>query len=44
MHSRPLPYAESAYVNLEAGQTMINGTDGKVIRLPQLLHYPNHVQ
>ena len=30
---RPLPYAESAYCNPEAGQTMINVTDGKVIRL-----------
>jgi alpha,alpha-trehalose phosphorylase len=30
---RPLPYAESAYGNPEAGQTMINVTDGKVIRL-----------
>jgi alpha,alpha-trehalose phosphorylase len=31
--TRPLPYAESAYGNPEAGQTMINVTDGKVIRL-----------
>ena len=30
---RPLPYAESAYGNPEAGQTLINVTDGKVIRL-----------
>src|SRR5437588_6822810 len=30
---RPMPYAESAYGNTEAGQTMINVTDGKVIRL-----------
>jgi alpha,alpha-trehalose phosphorylase len=30
---RPLPYAESAYGNPEAGQTMVNVTDGKVIRL-----------
>jgi alpha,alpha-trehalose phosphorylase len=30
---RPLPYAESAYGNPEAGQTMINVTDGKIIRL-----------
>src|SRR5262249_7657114 len=30
---RPLPYAESAYGNPEAGQTIINVTDGKVIRL-----------
>jgi len=30
---RPLPYAESAYGNPEAGQTMINVTDGKVLRL-----------
>ena len=30
---RPMPYAESAYGNPEAGQTMINVTDGKVIRL-----------
>jgi len=30
---RPLPYAESAYGNPEAGQTMINVTNGKVIRL-----------
>ena len=30
---RPLPYAESAYGNPEAGQTMINITNGKVFRL-----------
>jgi alpha,alpha-trehalose phosphorylase len=30
---RPLPYAESAYGNPEAGQTIINVTNGKVIRL-----------
>jgi alpha,alpha-trehalose phosphorylase len=30
---RPLPYAESAYGNPEAGQTIINVTDGKLIRL-----------
>jgi alpha,alpha-trehalose phosphorylase len=30
---RPLPYAETAYGNPEAGQTMINVTNGKVIRL-----------
>jgi alpha,alpha-trehalose phosphorylase len=29
----PLPYAETAYGNPEAGQTMINVTNGKVIRL-----------
>src|SRR5947207_11890414 len=29
----PLPYAESSYGNPEAGQTMINVTNGKVIRL-----------
>jgi alpha,alpha-trehalose phosphorylase len=29
----PLPYAESAYGYPEAGQTLINVTDGKVIRL-----------
>src|SRR5204862_1854455 len=29
----PLPYAESAYGNPEAGQTIVNVTDGKVIRL-----------
>ena len=30
---RPLPYAESAYGYPEAGQTMINVTNGKVFRL-----------
>jgi alpha,alpha-trehalose phosphorylase len=30
---RPLPYAESSYGNPEAGQVMINVTNGKVIRL-----------
>ena len=30
---RPLPYAESAYGNPEAGQTMINVTNGKLLRL-----------
>jgi alpha,alpha-trehalose phosphorylase len=30
---RPLPYAESAYGNPEAGQTLINVTNGKVFRL-----------
>ncbi|HEV2769904.1 MAG TPA: glycosyl hydrolase family 65 protein [Solirubrobacteraceae bacterium] len=30
---RPLPYAEAAYGYPEAGQTMINVTDGKIIRL-----------
>jgi len=30
---RPLPYAESAYGNPEAGETVVNVTDGKVIRL-----------
>jgi len=30
---RPLPYAESAYGYPEAGQTMINVTNGKLIRL-----------
>jgi alpha,alpha-trehalose phosphorylase len=30
---RPLPYAETAYGNPEAGQTMINATNGKLIRL-----------
>jgi alpha,alpha-trehalose phosphorylase len=29
----PLPYAEAAYGNPEAGQTIVNVTDGKVIRL-----------
>jgi len=31
--SVPLPYAESAYGNPEAGQTIVNVTNGKVIRL-----------
>src|ERR1700737_380611 len=30
---RPLPYAEPAYGNPEAGQTVINVTNGKIIRL-----------
>src|SRR6516164_5080912 len=30
---RPLPYAEAGYGNPEAGQTVVNVTDGKVIRL-----------
>ena len=30
---RPLPYAEAGYGNPEAGQTVVNDTDGKVIRL-----------
>ncbi|HTU84611.1 MAG TPA: glycosyl hydrolase family 65 protein [Solirubrobacteraceae bacterium] len=30
---RPLPYAESSYGNPEAGQTMVNVTNGKVFRL-----------
>jgi alpha,alpha-trehalose phosphorylase len=30
---RPLPYAETAYGNPEAGQTIINVTNGKIIRL-----------
>ncbi|HEY4826318.1 MAG TPA: family 65 glycosyl hydrolase, partial [Solirubrobacteraceae bacterium] len=30
---RPLPYAESAYGNPEAGQTMINVINGKIFRL-----------
>ncbi|MBV9002208.1 MAG: glycoside hydrolase family 65 protein [Solirubrobacterales bacterium] len=30
---RPLPYAESAYGNPEAGQTLINVTNGKLFRL-----------
>src|SRR5918912_1002109 len=30
---RPLPYAETAYGNPEAGQTVVNVTDGKIIRL-----------
>jgi alpha,alpha-trehalose phosphorylase len=31
--SRPLPYAERAYGNPESGQTIINVTNGKVVRL-----------
>jgi alpha,alpha-trehalose phosphorylase len=31
--ARPLPYAEAGYGNPEAGQTVVNATDGKVIRL-----------
>ncbi len=30
---RPLPYAETAYGNPESGETMINVTNGKVLRL-----------
>lgn len=30
---RPLPYAEGAYGNPESGQTIVNVTNGKVIRL-----------
>jgi alpha,alpha-trehalose phosphorylase len=30
---RPLPYAETAYGNPEAGETIINVTNGKIIRL-----------
>jgi alpha,alpha-trehalose phosphorylase len=30
---RPLPYAESSYGNPESGQTIVNVTDGKIIRL-----------
>jgi alpha,alpha-trehalose phosphorylase len=30
---RPLPYAETAYGNPEAGETVLNVTDGKVLRL-----------
>src|SRR6195952_4712660 len=30
---RPLPYAESAYGNPEAGETVLNVTDGKLLRL-----------
>jgi alpha,alpha-trehalose phosphorylase len=30
---RPLPYAESSYGNPEAGQTIVNVTNGKVFRL-----------
>ena len=31
--TRPLPYAESAYGNPEAGETVVNVTDGKLFRL-----------
>ena len=31
--ARPLPYAEPAYGDPEAGQTVVNVTDGKIIRL-----------
>jgi alpha,alpha-trehalose phosphorylase len=31
--SRPLPYAETAYGNPEAGETVVNVTDGKVLHL-----------
>jgi alpha,alpha-trehalose phosphorylase len=31
--SRPLPHAESAYGQSEAGQTIVNVTNGKIIRL-----------
>jgi alpha,alpha-trehalose phosphorylase len=31
--ARPLPYAEDGYGNPEAGQTIINVTNGKIIRL-----------
>jgi alpha,alpha-trehalose phosphorylase len=30
---RPLPYAESAYGNPEAGETVVSATDGKLVRL-----------
>src|SRR5438552_2820716 len=30
---RPLPYAEAGYGNPESGQTVVNVTDGKIIRL-----------
>jgi alpha,alpha-trehalose phosphorylase len=30
---RPLPYSEAAYGNPESGQTVVNVTDGKIIRL-----------
>jgi alpha,alpha-trehalose phosphorylase len=30
---RPLPYAEAAYGNPESGQTVVNVTNGKIIRL-----------
>src|SRR5438309_3077216 len=31
--SRPLPYAEAGYGNPESGQTVVNVTNGKIIRL-----------
>jgi alpha,alpha-trehalose phosphorylase len=31
--TRPLPYAENAYGNPEAGETVVNITDGKIVRL-----------
>jgi alpha,alpha-trehalose phosphorylase len=31
--TRPLPYAEAGYGNPEAGQTVVNVTNGKIIRL-----------
>jgi alpha,alpha-trehalose phosphorylase len=31
--ARPLPYAEAGYGNPEAGQTVVNATNGKIIRL-----------
>ncbi|HEY6759681.1 MAG TPA: glycosyl hydrolase family 65 protein [Baekduia sp.] len=31
--TRPLPYAESAYGNPEAGETVVNVTDAKLVRL-----------
>jgi alpha,alpha-trehalose phosphorylase len=31
--TRPLPYAENAYGNPEAGETVVNVTDGKLLRL-----------
>jgi alpha,alpha-trehalose phosphorylase len=31
--SRPLPYAEAAYGNPESGETIINVTNGKILRL-----------
>jgi alpha,alpha-trehalose phosphorylase len=31
--TRPLPYAEAGYGYPEAGQTMVNVTNGKIIRL-----------
>src|SRR5436190_18721858 len=30
---RPLPYAEPAYGNPEAGQSVVNVTNGKIVRL-----------